>query len=99
MRSKPLCSKALGRGTLALPGGNCCFRELTLKTGIRGQKSNARSMPNETPKSPLLTAVELLIGLLGTAERARLRPWLLAKFDVQGYPQRTFEPRDPHQST
>jgi hypothetical protein len=50
-------------------------------------------MPNLTPESVLLVAVKSLIGLRGPDERARLRFWVAAKFDVRGYPQATFEDR------
>jgi hypothetical protein len=43
-------------------------------------------MPNETPKTPLLIAIELLVSLLGAGERTRLKVWLLARFDAAGYP-------------
>ncbi len=51
-------------------------------------------MPHLTPESVLLVAVKSLIGLLGPDERARLRFWVAAKFDVHGYPQARFE--DPN---
>lgn len=41
-------------------------------------------MPNQTPESKQLQAVKKLIAALAPGERARLRPWILAKFDVQG---------------
>jgi hypothetical protein len=44
------------------------------------------SPPNCTPESAYVRQVKHLIEThLTTAERARLRPWLLAHFDVQGY--------------
>jgi hypothetical protein len=48
-------------------------------------------MPNSTPESLLLQAVKMLIRALSASERAMLRPWLLATFDVQGHPQRRFD--------
>jgi hypothetical protein len=50
-------------------------------------------MPNETPESVLLVAIKSLVGLLGPAERSRLQTWILARFDVSGYPHRKFEDR------
>ena len=47
-------------------------------------------MPNLTPESLLLQAVKLLVRALPASERSRLRPWLLAAYDVQGYPARGF---------
>jgi hypothetical protein len=41
-------------------------------------------MSNETPESPLLRAVKLLVTILPRTERAALRPWLLAKYAVDG---------------
>jgi len=37
-------------------------------------------MPNETPKSPLFRAVELLFEALSADERGRLRSLLLARY-------------------
>lgn len=51
-------------------------------------------MPNVSPESLLLQAVKMLIAALPASERAALRPWLLAKFDAQGYAQRGFEQSD-----
>jgi hypothetical protein len=45
-------------------------------------------MPNESAKTPLLVAIELLVALLGPDERGRLRGWILARFDARGYPHR-----------
>lgn len=46
------------------------------------------SPPNLTTESVFLVQVKHLIEThLTRAERAALRPWLLARFDVQGYPQ------------
>jgi hypothetical protein len=42
-------------------------------------------MPNLTPEPVLYVAVNSLIGLRGPDERARLRFWVAAKFDVRGY--------------
>jgi hypothetical protein len=50
-------------------------------------------MPNLTPESVLYVSVKSLIGLLEPDERARLRFWVAAKFDVRGYPQHGFEDR------
>ena len=36
--------------------------------------------------SPLLVVVKALVDILSPDDRARLRPWILAKFDVRGYP-------------
>jgi hypothetical protein len=55
--------------------------------------SNICSMPNETPESVLLVAIKSLVGLLAPSERSRLQTWILARFDVSGYPHRTFEDR------
>jgi hypothetical protein len=41
-------------------------------------------MPNTTPESVLLVAIKALIGLLPASERAALRPWILAKYAVDG---------------
>ena len=41
-------------------------------------------MPNQTPESPVLRAVKLLISVLPRPERAALRPWLLARYEVDG---------------
>ena len=43
--------------------------------------------PNETAESPLLRVVKLAIALLSPRERAALRPWLLARYDVRGSDQ------------
>jgi hypothetical protein len=51
-------------------------------------------MPNETLKSVLLQAIELLIGALSTAERGRLRTWIAASYDARGYSQERFDVRD-----
>jgi hypothetical protein len=45
-------------------------------------------MPNTTPESLLMQAVKPLIAGLSNDERARLHPWILACFDVQGQPQK-----------
>lgn len=50
-------------------------------------------MPNATPDSSLLGIVKSLIELLSSDDRSRLRPWLLAKFDVSGFPARGFQER------
>jgi hypothetical protein len=42
-------------------------------------------MPNESPKSSTVRAIESLFEVLEPAERARLRSWILAKYDVRGY--------------
>jgi hypothetical protein len=41
-------------------------------------------MPNDSPESALLQAVKMLIAILARPERAALRPWLLAKYQVDG---------------
>jgi hypothetical protein len=41
-------------------------------------------MPNQVPESVLLQAVKMLIAILARPERAALRPWLLAKYQVDG---------------
>lgn len=53
-------------------------------------------MPNVSRESVVLQAVKILIGALSAQERAMLRPWLLAKFDVRGDEQRGFT--DPKES-
>jgi len=45
--------------------------------------------PNETAESPLLRVVKLAIALLSPRERADLRPWLLARYDVRGSDQQS----------
>jgi len=44
--------------------------------------------PNQTTESPLLIAVKTLVAMLAPRERAMLRPWLLARYDVRGDDQR-----------
>lgn len=44
-------------------------------------------MPNETPKSLTQQAIEHLIETMVSAERARLRVWILAHFEVDGRPK------------
>lgn len=46
---------------------------------------STQQMANTTPESEQLQAVKRLIEALSTDERARLRPWLLARFDARGY--------------
>lgn len=58
----------------------------SVATAFVSQWSNGE-MGNVTPESEQLRAVKRLIEALDRDERAMLRPWLLAKFDVQGYPQ------------
>jgi hypothetical protein len=50
-------------------------------------------MPNQTPESVLLQAVKMLVSILPRPERAALRPWLLARYEVDGSEaRRPFEP-------
>ena len=49
--------------------------------------------PNQTTESPLLIAVKMLVALLVPRERAMLRPWLLARYDVRGDDQRPYSER------
>lgn len=45
-------------------------------------------MPNTTPESDSLKEVKrMILQALSDSERSRLRPWLLAKFGVDGKPQ------------
>lgn len=44
-------------------------------------------MPNETPKSSTHQAIEQLIEAMPPDDRARLRVWILARFDVDGRPK------------
>lgn len=47
-------------------------------------------MGNPSEDSPLLVVVKALVDILSPDDRARLRPWVLAKFDVRGYPDRGY---------
>ena len=47
-------------------------------------------MGNSSEDSPLLVVVKALVDILAPNDRARLRPWILAKFDVRGYPDRGY---------
>lgn len=51
------------------------------------KRANVCSMSNETPKSLTQEAVEHLIETMVSAERARLRVWILAHFEVDGRPK------------
>ena len=53
--------------------------------GMPVEHSNMRSMPSRKDESPLLAELKARIAILSNAERAMLRPWILAKYDVQGY--------------
>ena len=53
-------------------------------------------MPNESPNSPLLAAIMLLIGLLAPSERARLRVWVLSRYDAGGYALGAYRDPDHH---
>jgi len=44
-------------------------------------------MPNETAKSPTRQAIEQLIETMVADERASLRVWILARFEVDGRPK------------
>jgi len=44
-------------------------------------------MLNETPKSLTQQAIEHLIETMVADERARLRVWILARFEVDGRPK------------
>jgi hypothetical protein len=48
--------------------------------------------PDEEPRLTGLDAVKAAIRLLPREDRAMLRPWLLACFDVRGYEERRVEP-------
>ncbi len=41
-------------------------------------------MPNETPKSGTHQAIEQLIESMSPDDRARLRVWIIARFEVDG---------------
>ncbi len=56
-------------------------------------------MPNESPNSPLLAAIMLLIGLLAPSERARLRVWVLSRYDAGGYALGAYRDPDHHSGT
>lgn len=48
-------------------------------------------MPNTTPESDQLQTVKQLIAALAPSERARLRPWILARYDAQGNEHRSID--------
>jgi len=52
-------------------------------------------MPNASADTPLAAIVKALIAILSPSERAFLRPWLLARYDVHGYEARGFSDRKP----
>jgi len=41
------------------------------------------------PRVPTLDDVKAMIARLPPKDRAKLRPWLLARYDVQGYEVKT----------
>jgi len=56
-------------------------------------------LPNASVDSPLVAIVKALVAILSPSERAFLRPWLLARYDVAGRPARGFTDRKPGEST
>jgi len=49
-----------------------------------GKGANVCSMPNETPKSATHQAIEQLIESMMPDDRARLRVWIIARFEADG---------------
>jgi len=45
-------------------------------------------------EAPTLQEVQRAIERLEREDRAMLRPWVLARFDVRGYPERGWQPPD-----
>lgn len=48
--------------------------------------SDHRLRPSQSPDASNIEVVKAMIERLPREDRAMLRPWLLARFDVRGYP-------------
>lgn len=53
-----------------------------------------RLRPNQRPEPTAIEAVKAQIDRLPREDRAMLRPWLLARYDVQGYPATAYDERE-----
>jgi hypothetical protein len=63
------------------------------RRGSPDYESNVCSMPNASAESPLLRATKILVSILQASERARLRPWIMATYAIDGSEARRFHDR------
>ncbi len=75
--SRPTSSSSKGRGSLR-------------DRGPAGSDRDVEHVLEQMPVELTLDEVKAAIALLPREERANLRPWILARYDVRGYPVRGY---------